>query len=226
MTEYPKIQTLYNRNEKTRKVITTQLRLKEFEIPKFWYVTEKIDGTNVRVFYNPAMQTVRFGGKTDNAQMPMNLVEYLQKTLTVEKLSDVFPKEEYDGGEDIDNSSFEIILYGEGYGEKIQSGGNYRKGVSFRLFDVKIGRWWLELESIINIAFRLGIKTVPLLGYMHSLPDSKESLSTFLGTVSEVSVDEVGSGRQAEGVVARTEPLLLMRNGQRLIWKLKLKDFE
>lgn len=28
-----------------------------------------------------------------------------------------------------------------------------------------------------------------------------------------------------EGIIARTDPLLLMRNNQRLMWKLKCKDF-
>lgn len=42
-----------------------------------WIFTEKVDGTNVRVHWDG--HKVSFGGRTDNTQMPMPLVERLQK---------------------------------------------------------------------------------------------------------------------------------------------------
>jgi hypothetical protein len=59
--------------------------------------------------------------------MPIPLLTHLQNTFTREKMLAVFPDVK------------KVILFGEGYGPKIQAcGGRYRKDVSFILFDVVI----------------------------------------------------------------------------------------
>ena len=216
MRKYPKIETLYNRDEKTYKVIPTELRLAEFSNIRRWQITEKVDGTNVRVELSPEGE-ISFAGRTDNAQMPVKLLEYLQTTFTVEKLQAVFDKAEGN----------EILLFGEGYGEKIQKGGIYRKGMSFRLFDVLVGFWWLEPMAIADIASKLNIQTVPLLGEIDSLPQTADDLKALIGHDgnSAVAMQEGGQGGRAEGIVARTSPLLLTRRGDRMMWKLKFSDF-
>lgn len=216
MTEYPKIETLFDRDEKTFNVIEGKYRLTEFGNIKRWFLTEKIDGTNVRVLYEKDCKGVEFYGRTNKAEMPKFLLKYLRETFTDDKLSDAFPK----------LPQFQlVVLYGEGYGVKIQKGGNYRKeGVSFRLFDVRIGNWWLELESIKDIAEKLGIRTVPYLGEF-----TTEEAVNYLKRepLSHVSNEDNGNNHaySMEGIVARTQPLLLRRNGERLIWKLKCKDY-
>jgi len=212
MIEYPKIETLYDRNEKTHKVIPSQLRLPEFGNIKSWRVTEKIDGTNVRISFTPPGKII-FSGRTDNAQMPVKLLEHLTNVFTAEKLSAVFQETES-----------EIMLFGEGYGEKIQNGGNYRAGISFRLFDVLIGGWWLEPDSLAVIAGGLGIETVPYVAQIGSLPETRDDLLGIIQS-SHVATLEKGQEYQAEGIVARTYPLLLRRSGERLMWKLKFRDF-
>ena len=51
MIEYPKIESLYKRNEKTHKFAIGEFRIPEFQylysLP--WRWTEKIDGTNIRI---------------------------------------------------------------------------------------------------------------------------------------------------------------------------------
>lgn len=78
MLEYPKIETLLNRDPKTFKVIEGQWRLPEFAYlaDAEWLFTEKIDGTNVRIQWEEGV--LRFGGRTDNAQMPTVLLAELQ----------------------------------------------------------------------------------------------------------------------------------------------------
>jgi len=66
--EYPKIETLFNRDEKTFKVYPDQLRNSVYGIIKTWQFTEKIDGTNIRIIWNDGKLT--FGGRSDNAQIP------------------------------------------------------------------------------------------------------------------------------------------------------------
>src|SRR5689334_6497289 len=110
MKEYQKIQTVFSRNlESNRKeLIEGAWSLPEFEVLKDlqWVWTEKIDGTNIRIMWDG--KTVRFGGKTDDAQIPTSLLSVLQDTFIPEKMSAVFA------------DVTEVCLYGEGYGAKIQ----------------------------------------------------------------------------------------------------------
>ena len=212
MIEYPKIETLYDRDVSTFKVMPDNLRMAEFGIIKSWYVTEKVDGTNVRVMWSAENQKLIFGGRTDNAQMPVTLMQHLSDTFKPEMFF------EFDT---------DVILFGEGYGEKIQKGGgNYRKGVGFRLFDILIGKWWMEPDNVHNIADKFNIKTVPVVDVITDLPKSYEDLANIVGLESSVAQEDDGAGLQPEGIVARSIPLLFCRNSMRLMWKLKYRDFQ
>lgn len=125
-----------------------------------WVFTEKVDGTNIRVMCPDYREDgkqygITFGGKTDSAQIPATLVERLvQRFHTDEqraRLAEMFPEGN-------------ACLYGEGYGAKIQSGGNYRPDQDFVLFDVKVGDWWLERHNVEDVASKLGLDVVPIIG--------------------------------------------------------------
>ena len=155
MKQYQKIQTVYFRDpENSHKTLLEGTWAKpEFELLKDidWICTEKIDGTNIRIMWDG--ENVRFGGKTDNAQIPTILIAALQDTFTNEKMKVCFP--------DSDN----VCLYGEGYGKKIQKGGNYLPDrADFILFDVKVGDWWLNRAANEDVARKLGIGVVPIMG--------------------------------------------------------------
>jgi hypothetical protein len=62
------------------------------------------------------------------------------------------------------------------------------------------------------------------LGFYSDIPTSAEELARIVDT-SCVSPEDGGPGKRAEGIVARAEPLLLTRRGERLLWKLKFRDF-
>lgn len=99
-------------------------------------------------------------------------------------------------------------------GMKIQKGGGryIKDEVSFILFDVKIDKWWLRRPDIEEIAGDLAIKVVPVIGYM-----------TF-----EEAIEYVSNGYKsliAEGLVLKTDLGLLDRSGQRIIAKIKARDF-
>lgn len=218
--EYPKIDTLYNRDAK-HFVIVGNLRKPEFGIIKRWSITEKINGRNTRITLFDDGK-VEYGGKTDDAEVPPELIKYLMEILPPEKLKAALwlpnktrPKM--------------ATLYGEGYGPKMVSGsGIYCKDVSFRLFDCLIegidGSWWLERTNIEDIARKLGIRTVPIIGYIDYLPESIQELYELLRE-SIVAREESGTSAIPEGVVARSEPIVHDRKGDRIIWKLKMKDF-
>lgn len=224
MKTYPKIQTLYERDMNTGKV-TDKIRLPEFENIKHWLVTEKIDGTNIRILYqitHPVAgpyEELAFAGRTQKAQIPKFLLEKLQELFPLDKMKATFA-EGYN-----EKADLYVCLYGEGYGPRINKGGVYRAkedGVSFRLFDVWINGWWLKWEDVMTMAHDLGIMYVPAYGIV-GLRDAIEIAKQ--GTSVVANQDKGDEGVYAEGVVARAYPLVLFRNGNPLCWKLKKRDY-
>lgn len=186
----------------------------EFGCIKKWRVDEKVDGTNIRIFYQAGqlldenVRSVKFGGRTKDAQLPTHLLSYLQDHFTTDILSEVFP-----------GPLADVILFGEGYGHKIQGcGGNYRKDVGFILFDVWVGGWWLKREDVRLIAEQLNIPMVPDLGVM-----TEEEIVEFVKSKPLSRCSD--TPQMMEGIIARSEPLMLFRNGKPLMWKLKCKEF-
>ena len=233
---YPKTLNLFKRDPNTHK-LTDELARDEFGIIGKWWVTEKIDGTNIRVSLvnlsnpldlpaalsnsgNGAKWEVLIQGRSNNAQVPGTLLEHLKETFPLTKLMSVCKND----------APYPFTLYGEGYGAGIQKGGgDYRDGVNFRLFDVCVGEKWLDFMNVCDIAKKLGIRTVPLLHRNLTLNGvikrvKSDSLSEV--AVSENFYDYNNSFRKQEGIVARTEPYLYDWDGKRIMFKLKIKDFE
>lgn len=187
----------------------------DYSCPEFgnvhkWSVDEKVDGTNIRIFYKDGK--VSFGGRTSAAQLPCHLFDYLQEAFTYYTLNKTFPEKE-------EEPYPSVILFGEGYGPKIQScGGNYCKDPGFILFDVVIGNWWLKREDVKIISEKLQIPMVPHIGIMTEDEIVEFVKSKPLSLCSDVP-------QMMEGVVCRSEPLMLFRNGLPLMWKLKCKEF-
>jgi RNA ligase len=205
MSEYHKIETLYERDEKTFKV-TGVIRNRTYSLLKTWHWTEKIDGTNIRAIWNHETGKLQFGGKTDNAQIHADLFRYLYETLPVENVRGVFP-------------DVCAVIYGEGYGAGIQKGGDYSATKKFIIFDVLVdGKWWLSWENVCDIAAKLHLETVPDFGEM---PLEQASELVRAGFPSKLN----GGKMKAEGLVGRPLETLFDKKGARLIVKLKTKDF-
>jgi ATP-dependent RNA circularization protein (DNA/RNA ligase family) len=203
MSEYHKIETLYERDMATFKVKPGTLKNRVYGLLKSWRWTEKVDGTNIRVIWKDGKLT--FGGKTDNAQIHADLIKYLYETFSPEAFCAAFP--------DTD----EVVLYGEGYGAGIQKGGgSYSATKKFILFDVRVGEWWLSHENVCDVAQKLGIDVVPDFGEM-TLEEATEMVRN--GFQSRIGT------QQAEGLVGRPLECLFDKKGSRLIVKLKTKDF-
>ena len=144
MSEYHKIETLYERDEATHR-LKPELILKNrvYGIVNPWIWTEKIDGTNIRAIWKDGKLT--FGGKTDNAQIHADLVKWLYEHITPDLLRIAFPADVTD-----------VVIYGEGYGAGIQKGGGmYSSEKKFIVFDVKVAGWWLSDENMRDVARKL-----------------------------------------------------------------------
>lgn len=208
VTEYHKIQSIYKRDmtSKRKTLIEGDWTLPEFEYLALntWTFTEKIDGTNIRVIFKDG--GITFGGRTEDAQIPAQLVGRLNERFLplAAKLGEVFA----DGS---------AVLYGEGYGAKIQKGGgNYRPDQDFVLFDVRVGQWWLQRADVHDVAQKLGLDVVPVIGE-GSLHDAV--------AWAKRGIRSTWGDFEAEGIVARPKTELNARSGHRLVAKIKCRDF-
>lgn len=208
MNEYHKIQTVFKRDMQNngKALLFDQYSRPEFEYLKDneWVFTEKVDGTNIRIIVKDGK--VIFGGKTDRASIPAPLVERLREIFDIltPRLNQMFTEG--------------ACLYGEGFGGRIQKAGPlYGASHDFTLFDIKVGQWWLERKSVEDIAKDLDIGVVPIIG--------AGTLKDFISLVSFGFTSNWGSF-PAEGAVARPAVELKARNGDRIITKLKTRDFQ
>jgi len=217
--EYPKILTLYERDENFR-VDTSKLIKPHFDNIKRWYITEKIDGTNIRVGLHPD-GIIEFGGRGEESQMPVPLYNFLTTRITPGIVQAAFKKEK-------DTNLWpEVAIFGEGYGPGIGKGGKYREDISFIIFDVIVDGWWLSRANVMDVARKLGFpNTVPDLRIITGLPKTEEDLRDIIGCDGESMLGRsLGKSCLAEGIVARADPHLFFNNGNPIMWKLKFRDF-
>lgn len=209
MKQYEKIETVFCRDTNgTKRLVLNDYRNPTIAYLKdnMWLFTEKVDGTNIRIHWDG--HKVEFGGRTDKAQIPGPLLNKLNEMFMTTEAEELF--EQTWGDKD-------VILFGEGYGPKIQNGGDYRSDVSFILFDVLVGNDYQEREWVEKTAQMFNIDVVPIV---------------LTGTIQD-GIDYVMKHPQStmgtammEGVVGRPMIELRDRRGERVIVKIKWEDFK
>lgn len=213
MLEYHKIETVYYRSEDgARKLMPGVWRdlTVSYLSDLNWEWTEKIDGTNVRVIWDG--YKVEFRGRTDKAELPKHLLDRLTEIFGGDEAEELF---EQTFGEKT------AVLYGEGYGKKIQKDGEkyIADGCDFILFDVSVGDVWLNRDDVDDVAETFGIESVPVVG-RGSLPDAIDYVKTH--PQSTIGTQE----HEMEGLVCRPMMELKDKRGNRVIVKIKYKDFK
>lgn len=211
MIEYTKIETPFERDMNgSKKLIEGRFRNETVEYLKDsqWICTEKIDGTNIGIVWDG--HKVSYRGRTERAQIPTHLMN---------KLIELF-------GGDVNEELFEqkfgetpVILFGEGYGVKINNGGNYRSDVSFILFDVYLPdqNLWLKRDAIEDIAKAFNVDAVPIV--------MRGTIQEAVQFVKTKPKSTIGTANM-EGLVCKPEVDLLDRMGRRVMVKIKVKDFD
>lgn len=211
MEEYIKIEAPFERDvEGTKKLIEGKFHNETVEYLKdnVWQFTEKIDGVNIGICWDG--HTVSYQGRTERAQIPAHLTN---------KLIELF-------GGDVNEEIFEqkfgymkAILFGEGYGVKIQNGGNYRPDVSFILFDVYLPdqHLFLKRDAVEDIARAFNIEVVPII--------LEGTIREAVQYVKNKPKSTIGTA-DMEGLVGRPKVECRDRRGRRVIIKVKVKDFE
>jgi ATP-dependent RNA circularization protein (DNA/RNA ligase family) len=207
MNKYPKIQSIFKRDEKTHKFLIGEWSLPEFGYLRQneWVFTEKINGTNIRVIWDNTNKQTIIKGKTDKAELYKPLEKKLYKIFSPEIMEQYF----YD----------DVCLYGEGFGAGIQKGGGkyIKDDVGFILFDVLIGEWWLKREDLLDIAEKLNIPIVPIIG-IGTLDDA-------IDLITSKSLKSTFGDFLSEGIVCKPLVELRSRDGGRIVTKLKHVDF-
>lgn len=217
---YGKIDTLFDRDDKFR-VDTTRVRRPAFAAIDHWLVTEKVDGTNMRIeFVRPrgGATVAQILGKTDNASIPPMLLAHC--TALAQRIIPTVTETM------ADHDLTTYTLYGEGYGAKIQKGGGrYRDDQGFILFDIGVasGRF-LSDQVVTDTAAKLDIPRVPLLQGGDPM-STDEIVRLVRGGFASDAADVFDPDFAAEGVVARPAEPLYDNRGARIIWKLKQRDF-
>lgn len=214
---YCKINTLYKRDEKGK------IMIGEFSRPEFeylhnlpWIAYEKIDGTNMSYYWDG--HTLEIHGKTENASIPNSLINKMSTMVTKEMMEKVFPVKYDESGNEI---PMLIIIYGEGYGAKIQKcGGRYMsKDVNFRVFDINIDDWWLELDDVQDICNKLNLEMAVPYGELTIQEAEEMVIKGFKSTISEDKT------LIAEGLVLRPKVQLFNKRGERIMVKIKYCDY-
>ena len=212
MTEYTKIETIFGRDmDGTKKLVEGKFGNETVEYLKDneWVCTEKIDGTNIGIVWDG--HKVSYQGRTERAQIPAHLMNKLIEMFGGNANEELF---EQKFGET------QVILFGEGYGAKIQKGGgNYRSDVSFILFDVYLPEQnlWLKRDALEDIAKAFDIDVVPIV-FTGTLNGAVDFIKT--KPKSTIGVADM------EGIVCKPKIDMLDRMGRRLIVKVKVRDFE
>ena len=211
MIEYHKISTVYERaTDGSKKLIDGLYRdaTTEYLSRLEWIWTEKIDGTNIRVHWDG--HKVEFAGRTDRAQIQAELVNKLGRYFGTAEAEELF--EQVFGEKD-------VIIFGEGYGRKIQAVGSRYKpdGVDFIVFDVMINGNFMPRAAVVEIASAFGVDAVPII-----------QIGTVDDAIDFVKLKPMSRFGDApmEGLVGRPLHELKDRCGNRIILKIKVRDFE
>lgn len=236
---FPKIYAPFKRDESKSKYVNE----KSWTNPVFellrdinWVWTQKADGTSVMLQWNGDKMTLDcIKGHTDKTQFNVRTKNWLEKTFCTPEAETVFEN-----------------LYGEHpvniYGEFCSKDFNQNYGFSdgiFYPFDVQNAetrKWWPRL-AVDEFAEDFGLPAVPIV-FIGTIKQAVEYVKNvqniwnknFKEQATTINGQEVwyknylkvngDSKYPVEGLVGRPLEELLDANGQRIITKVKCRDFE
>ena len=211
---YPKIDTLFERDE-NHKVIEGKIRNPIFNLIKKWEFTEKLDGTNIRIEYEPSLSELKinYGGRTESAQLPTGIVNYLNKFYWEDKLLSIFGDKK-------------VTLFGEGIGPNIQNGGLYCETQQVVIFDICVDeKYWLTIDSIKEICNKIGIRHIVRIKE-YSLDEVIDLVKNGFRSCFFWKEPMSSDHPMSEGIIGKTNPPIFDNQGKRIMFKLKTKDFK
>lgn len=202
----------YGRQFKKRKLITPAKGQDEaYRSPLLAYLAEspwvysrKVDGENIRIQWNG--EQALWNGKSNSFQCSAEFTEYMNNTFLEEIFEEKFGRDKI------------VTLFGEKMGPKTQGNELGLEKDEVVLYDVNVNGTWLSKVAVVEIAGYFGFNVPSIYRYM---PHGQ--VSAKLRELIEMCAN--GEFKDWEGIVAI--PLVEMRdqNGQRVIVKIKNRDY-
>ena len=220
---YTKIDTVLQRDlEGTKRLIPGTFRDPAVQYLKDlpWEVQEKVDGTNIQIWFDG--NRVQIMGRDEKSLIPDELMDVLKAKFLNDETEQLFeqmfpPKLDEEGNEKL----VEVSIFGEGIGPKIQKVGPlYGSEYRFLVFDVRVSGVYLEHSSDIykQVINAFDLETVP------DLPDM--TIGEAEAYVTKKPQSLVNPNAPMEGVVLRPKVRLYNQKGERLIVKVKCRDYQ
>lgn len=207
MKEYRKIPNVFKFDEKYKKVIGLNEPFNSLS-KLTWIGTEKVDGTNIRIHWDG--HKIEIGGRTDKAEFQADLKTYLDSIFLTEEMEYIF--EQVFGEKD-------VMIFGEGYGPKIQNGGTYSDTPKFIVFDIDINGYHLNRTKINEVSEKLGLDSVPIV-FSGDIYDAIK----FVGNNPS---SRINAKHEMEGLVLELEDLdIYDSKGERIKCKCKYRDIK
>ena len=205
---FQKIKSPFGRKSpKDRMVDESVVSLKwveAFKGMKFW-ASEKIDGTSVGIKWDG--ERISFIGHTDKSQFNPRYLEYLQNR---------FGTPEFESCVEMIFGDKPVIIYGEGISKDYNVHYGFPEG-EFIMYDISIDNGkFAERDVVYEVANKLDIK-MPF--------EARMTLDEAIEYVKARPQSVLNSEYKMEGLVLRPMVELYLNNGERVITKIKVKDF-
>lgn len=221
---YPKITSPFKRTDNKSKTVNTSVWFDDYA--KFFgesglpfYSTEKVDGTNLNIVYDG--NHIQYTGHTDKTSWNPEVEEWIKSKFQTPEFEQMC---EQRFGEN------EIKLCGELIGPKIQNNFYKLEDYKFILFDIHndTSNIWWNRQNVEENAKELNLDIAPLIGGTNFIDLSSESKNTLRGWTNLLQNAEfkskINEDIEIEGFVVRPLMEILKANGERVIYKIKIKD--
>lgn len=200
----PKCKTLFKRDDKFK--VTDELTDSRFWQIGQWVATRKMDGTSVILsIHNGVDGGYSFYGRTAKSQFTPAMSEFLDDAASNALFSLA------------DEGVYQADIYAELFGQGIQGNPHGMEGMHLRVFDVRIGGYWLDWENVDDVAAKAGLTPVDVM-----FVGSADEIARYVQSVADTNYE---GAPYFEGIVARTDPWLYDNQGNRMMFKLKVSDY-
>lgn len=178
---------------------------------KEWVFRRKIDGANIRIQWDG--EQALWNGKTDKFVCGSELTEYMNSTFIEEIFEEKF-------GRDV-----KVVIFGEHMGPKVQGNELKLDKDEVIIYDVNINGFWQPRENVREIASYFGGRTCyDVMSRPNEL--TPEDVSGYRFTLEGlINVTSAGFFNNWEGVVATPTVECRNQKNERIIVKVKVKDY-
>ena len=201
----------YGRETKKRKLIIPDRTTgpEAYRDPTYYYLrnamwnySRKVDGENIRICWDG--EQALWNGKSNAFVCNMDFHEYMDNTFLEEIFEEKFGRDK------------RVIIFGEKMGKKTQGNELGLDKDEVIVYDVNVNGTWLAPVDVKIVASYFGVRTV------YDLMEQQTHEDSLVKLIHDCSV---GKFKDWEGIVAHPTVELRTQKGNRIIVKIKNKDY-